>query len=64
MGTPPNERWAEVNATDAARHDVHTGDAVEVAGPRSAITATVRVGGIRPGVLFVPFHYGTRVTPE
>lgn len=52
------EAWVEVNATDAARHGVHTGDVVEIASPRSAITATVRVGGIRPGVLFVPFHYG------
>lgn len=52
------EARAEVNAADAARHGVHTGDVVEMASPRSAITATVRVGGIRPGVLFVPFHCG------
>ncbi|WP_414964665.1 molybdopterin dinucleotide binding domain-containing protein [Gordonia lacunae] len=58
------EVWVEVNATDAARHGAHTGDVVEIAGPRSAITAAVRVGGIRPGLLVVPFHYGTRVTPE
>ena len=52
------EVWVEVNAVDAARTGVHDGDLVEIASPRGAITATVRIAGIRRGVLFVPFHYG------
>ena len=31
---------------------------VRVASPRGALEAPARVGGIRPGVVFVPFHYG------
>ncbi len=50
--------WVEVNALDAARSGVHDGDLVEIASPRGAITATVRIAAIRRGVLFVPFHYG------
>ncbi len=52
------EVWVEVNALDAARSGVHDGDLVEIASPRGAISATVRIAAIRRGVLFVPFHYG------
>ncbi|MCZ9353532.1 nitrate reductase, partial [Streptomyces mutabilis] len=34
------------------------GDLVEVAGRRGALRGRLRVTGIRPGLLFVPFHYG------
>jgi hypothetical protein len=34
------------------------GDPVEVAPARGAVRARARISGIRPGVLFVPFHYG------
>jgi hypothetical protein len=34
------------------------GDPVEVASARGAVRARARISGIRPGVLFVPFHYG------
>jgi predicted molibdopterin-dependent oxidoreductase YjgC len=47
-----------MSAVDAARLEISEGDLVEIRTPRSAIRASVRVSGIRPGVLFVPFHYG------
>jgi predicted molibdopterin-dependent oxidoreductase YjgC len=31
---------------------------VEVVAPRGRIRARARITGIRPGVIFVPFHYG------
>ncbi|WP_307798312.1 molybdopterin dinucleotide binding domain-containing protein [Actinoplanes flavus] len=34
------------------------GDLVGIASPRGAIQATARIGRIRPGAVFVPFHYG------
>jgi anaerobic selenocysteine-containing dehydrogenase len=34
------------------------GDLAEVSTPRGPVRAGVRVGGIREGVLFLPFHYG------
>lgn len=50
--------WVEVSAHDAAAFGLAEGDLAEVATPRGSIEARVRVSGIRPGVLFVPFHYG------
>ncbi|WP_061300052.1 molybdopterin oxidoreductase family protein [Herbidospora cretacea] len=52
------EVWAELSAEDAGRLEVAEGDLVRVTTPRGAITAPVRVTGIRPGVVFVSFHYG------
>ena len=31
---------------------------VEVSTDRGTIAARVRIGNVRPGVIFVPFHYG------
>ncbi|WP_129337835.1 molybdopterin oxidoreductase family protein [Cellulomonas endophytica] len=52
------EVWVEVSEHDAGTHGVAEGDLVEVATPRGSVQARVRVSGIRPGVLFLPFHYG------
>lgn len=51
--------WVELSAADAAAGEIHEGDLVRIASPRGAIEAPVRVSGIRPGVVFVPFHYGS-----
>ncbi|MCR8898780.1 nitrate reductase [Gordonia sp. GONU] len=50
--------WVELSVHDAAEREIGDGDLVEISSPRSAITATARITDIRPGVLFVPFHYG------
>jgi anaerobic selenocysteine-containing dehydrogenase len=50
--------WVECAEADARRCGLVEGDLVDVTTPRGAIRARVRVGGIREGVLFVPFHYG------
>ncbi|MFG2282800.1 molybdopterin oxidoreductase family protein [Streptomyces asoensis] len=55
--------WVEVSSHDAAERDLAEGDLVEVSTPRGALRARVRVTGIRPGLLFVPFHYGYWDTP-
>ena len=52
------EVWVEASAGDAARHGWEEGDVLRVTTPRGEVTARVRIGGIRPGVLFLPFHYG------
>jgi len=52
------EVWVELNAADADRLGIGAGDLVGIASPRGAIQARARIGGIRPGVVFVPFHYG------
>ncbi|MEV6632556.1 nitrate reductase [Actinoplanes sp. NPDC051470] len=50
--------WVELHPDDAARQDIADGDLVGIASPRGGIEARARIGGIRPGVVFVPFHYG------
>lgn len=52
------EVWLEVSERDAAAAGLAEGDFAEVSTPRGAVRARVRIGGIRDGVLFLPFHYG------
>ncbi|KDN17989.1 molybdopterin oxidoreductase family protein [Amycolatopsis rifamycinica] len=52
------EVWLEVSARDAEAAGLAEGDLAEVSTPRGAVRARVRIGGIRDGVLFLPFHYG------
>ncbi|MGC9437008.1 molybdopterin oxidoreductase family protein [Streptomyces sp. WG5] len=50
--------WVEISTADADRLGLGEGDLVEVAGERGSLRGRLRVTGIRPGLLFVPFHYG------
>ncbi|TQM57937.1 anaerobic selenocysteine-containing dehydrogenase [Humibacillus xanthopallidus] len=58
------EVWVEVSAHDASTYGLDEGDLAEVRTPRGEVQARVRVSGIRPGVVFLPFHYGYWDTPE
>jgi anaerobic selenocysteine-containing dehydrogenase len=57
------EVWVEASPDDASRHGWSEGDRLRVTTPRGEVTARLRVSGIRPGVLFLPFHYGYWDTP-
>jgi len=50
--------WVEMSESDATVLEIADGDLVEITTVRGRVEARVRVGGIRPGVLFLPFHYG------
>ena len=50
--------WAELSSADADALGVSEGDAVDVVTRRGRVRAPVRITGIRPGVVFLPFHYG------
>lgn len=50
--------WVEVSAEDAAAYGIHEGDVVRVTSRRGHIEAPARISGIRPGVIFAPWHYG------
>jgi ferredoxin-nitrate reductase len=52
------EPWAELAPTDAERLGVEEGDWVRVETPRAQVRVRSRISGIRPGVVFIPFHYG------
>ena len=51
--------WVELAPVDAATFGIGEGDVVRVGLPRGAIVARARLSGMRPGVAFVPFHYGS-----
>jgi anaerobic selenocysteine-containing dehydrogenase len=50
--------WVEISTRDADRLGLGEGDLVEVTSRRGSLRGRLRVTGIRPGLLFVPFHYG------
>jgi anaerobic selenocysteine-containing dehydrogenase len=52
------EVWAEVNRDDAEAIGVHDGDELTIQSRRGSIRAPARIGGIKRGLVFVPFHYG------
>lgn len=52
------ECFVQINEADAARLGISDGEMVEVASRRGSVRAPARVGGIEPGVVFLPFHYG------
>jgi len=52
------EVWVELSAGDAADRGFSEGDLLEISTPRGRVEARLRISGIRPGVAFLPFHYG------
>jgi anaerobic selenocysteine-containing dehydrogenase len=52
------EAWVELAAIDAGALGVSEGDWVRVETPRGHVDVRARLTDIRPGVVFVPFHYG------
>ncbi|MFI6132236.1 molybdopterin oxidoreductase family protein [Micromonospora sp. NPDC051141] len=52
------ESWLELNPADASRLGVGEGDLVRVESPRGLVRARARLCGVRPGLVFLPFHYG------
>ena len=51
--------WVELSAPDAERLGISEGDVVRVESPRGAIEVRARVGFVREGTVFAPFHYGS-----
>jgi anaerobic selenocysteine-containing dehydrogenase len=52
------EVWVELSEDDADALAIRDGDTVEVVSPRGRVVAPARLTHIRPGVVFIPFHYG------
>ncbi|WP_295835193.1 nitrate reductase [uncultured Microbacterium sp.] len=50
--------WVELSRTDAAERGIHEGDLVRVTSARGEIVVPARVGDVREGCVFAPFHYG------
>jgi ferredoxin-nitrate reductase len=52
------DAFVELSPADAARLGITAGDLVRVESRRGHLEAPARLGGIRDGLVFVPFHYG------
>jgi anaerobic selenocysteine-containing dehydrogenase len=52
------EVWVEINPRDAETAGVAEGDRVRVRSRRGVVEAPARIGTVREGVVFLPFHYG------
>ena len=57
--------WLEINPGDAGRLGIRDGDAVSVTSRRGTVATVARVTGtIKPGVVFMPFHYAEAAANE
>jgi anaerobic selenocysteine-containing dehydrogenase len=51
--------WVEIATGDAQARGIEEGDLCVVESARGRVIAPARLTGIKPGVVFVPFHYGS-----
>jgi anaerobic selenocysteine-containing dehydrogenase len=51
--------WVEIEPSDAQALGIEEGDLCVVESPRGRVTAPAKLTGIKQGVVFVPFHYGS-----
>jgi ferredoxin-nitrate reductase len=58
------EAFVEIERGDAEMLGIGEGDVVEVRSRRGAVRVPARLTGIEPGVVFIPFHYGTFDAPD
>ena len=52
------DAWVEIAPEDAAPLGIEEGDLVRVESRRGSVEVPARVSDIRPGAVFLPFHYG------
>ncbi|TDO58821.1 molybdopterin dinucleotide binding protein [Kribbella sp. VKM Ac-2571] len=58
------EVWVEMSASDAERQGWNEGDLLQISTARGSVRARLRISGIRPATLFLPFHYGYWDAPD
>jgi anaerobic selenocysteine-containing dehydrogenase len=50
--------YVQLSEEDAAKYGIAEGDMVQVTSRRGQVIEPAKIGGIIPGYLFIPFHYG------
>lgn len=50
--------WVEIAESDAASRGIAEGDLVRVTSRRGELVVPARIGSVREGTVFAPFHYG------
>ena len=58
------DAWVELHPDDARALGIDDGDEVRLESARGSIDVPARLTGIRPGSVFVPFHYGSWGNPH
>lgn len=58
------DSYVQISEEDAAERSIAEGDTVEVSSPRGTVLQPAKIGGIKKGVVFIPFHYGYWDNPE
>ncbi|WP_460924831.1 molybdopterin oxidoreductase family protein [Pontibacter brevis] len=58
------EAFLQLSEEDAAQYKIAEGDLVEVKSRRGRVVVPAQIGGIAPGILFIPYHYGYWDNPE
>jgi ferredoxin-nitrate reductase len=58
------DAFVQISEEDAAKHDIAEGDMIEVISRRGKVVEPAKIGGIIPGHLFIPFHYGYWDNPD
>ncbi|MDQ6813594.1 MAG: nitrate reductase [Bacteroidota bacterium] len=52
------DAYVQISEEDAAKYGIAEGDMIEVESRRGKVSEPAKVGGIEPGLVFIPFHYG------
>jgi anaerobic selenocysteine-containing dehydrogenase len=52
------EVFIQLSQKDAAKYGIAEGEIVEVTSRRGRLRGPAQIGGILPGLIFIPFHYG------
>ena len=52
------DAYVQISEEDAAKYGISEGDMIEVASRRGEVVEPAKIGDIKPGHVFIPFHYG------
>lgn len=52
------EVFIQISEQDSREHNISEGDIVKVESKQGRVTGPAKIGGIAPGLIFIPFHYG------
>jgi len=50
--------YVQISEQDAAKYNITEGDMIAVTSRRGKVIEPAKIGGIEPGTVFIPFHYG------
>jgi ferredoxin-nitrate reductase len=52
------EVFIQLSEHDAAEHEIAEGDVIRIESRQGHVEGPAKIGGIAPGLIFIPFHYG------